>query len=281
MPAPEARILHITDTHLGDGDEQGAANWAIVARLAAALKPDLVVHTGDLMLHDPASATDRQTGHEALLSLGLPFRVTPGNHDVGDSPSADPVFGQVVDRRWTRAWCDTFGADRWHLDLGAWTVAGLNAMLFGTGWEEEAAQWDWLEGLLRVAAPRPVALFMHKPPYLLRFDEMQDDAMAIPAMARARLRRIASGSTLRLIGCGHRHEHRHYAGGPEEPAVVWAPPVSFIGTRSPPVLDVPPHPGCVLHSFLGETVISQVIAPPDMARFDVSFLYRLREAQHA
>jgi len=277
----EARILHVTDTHLGEGDEQGAANWAIIAGIAAALQPDLVVHTGDLMLRDAASAADRAIGAAALRGLGLPFHVTPGNHDVGDSPSPEPIFGQDVDRRWTQAWCDTFGADRWDLRLGGWTVAGLNAMLFGTGWDEEAAQWDWLEALLRDAAPRPVALFMHKPPYLLRFDETQDDSLAIPAAARARLRRLATGSTLRLIGCGHRHEHRHYAGAPGEPAVVWAPPVAFIGTRSPPLPDVPPHPGCVLHSFIGETVISQVIAPQEMARFDVSYLYRLREKASA
>jgi 3',5'-cyclic AMP phosphodiesterase CpdA len=229
------------------------------------------------MLWDAGSAADRAAGVAELRALGLHFRVTPGNHDVGDSPSADPIFGQVVRRDWVQAWCDTVGPDRWDLTLGAWTVAGLNAMLFSTGWPEEAEQWAWLEALLRDAAPRSVALFMHKPPYLRRFEETQDDAMAIPAAARARLRQLAAGSTLRLIGCGHRHEHRHYAGGPGEPSVVWAPPVAFIGTRSPPFVDVPPDPGCVLHSLIGDTLVSQVIAPREMARFDASYLHRLRE----
>lgn len=58
--------------------------------------------------------------------------------------------------------------------------------------------------------------------------------------------------------------------------MVWAPPVAFSGSRSPPLLDVPPHPDCVLHSFTGGTVISRVIAPQAMVLSDVSCLCRLR-----
>lgn len=276
------RILQITDTHLGEGDTQGAANWAIMAELIRDLAPDLVVHTGDLMLSDPGSAGDRATGHAALAALGLPFRVTPGNHDVGDTPSPNAIFGQVVSRDWINAWCATFGSDRWALELGAWTLAGLNAQLFGTGWAEEEAQWDWLAALLAEAAPRPVALFMHKPPYLVHFGEERDeDPMVIPAAARARLRALAVGSTLRLIACGHRHEHRVYAGGVDEPTVLWAPPVSFIGQKSPPAPDAGAHPGCVLHTLLGDRILSQMLSPPGLARFDSGFLHRMLEAQRA
>ncbi|MBR0665135.1 metallophosphoesterase [Roseomonas hellenica] len=276
------RILQITDTHLGQGDTQGAANWAIMAALIRRLSPDLVVHTGDLMLSDPGSVSDRATGHAALAALGLPFRVTPGNHDVGDTPSPNAIFGQVVNHDWIAAWSGTFGSDRWALELGVWTLAGLNAQLFGTGWVEEEAQWDWLARLLAEVAPRPVALFMHKPPYLVQFGEERDqDPMTIPAVARARLRHLATGSTLRLIACGHRHEHRVYLGSAEEPAVLWAPPVSFVGQYSAPVPDVGGHPGCVLHTLLGDRILSQVLSPPGLSRFDSSFLHRMLEAQRA
>jgi alkaline phosphatase D len=276
------RILQVSDTHLGDGDVQGARNWTVVASLAQALRPALVVHTGDLVLHDPDSTADRRSGLAALAALDLPWRITPGNHEIGDSPSPSPVFGQVITRERLRAWRDAAGPDRWRLDLGGWVVAGLNAMLFGTGWDEEEQQWEWLTALLADADPRPVVLFMHKPPYLEHFAEDRDDDMAIPASARARLRTLAAGSTLRLIACGHRHEFRAYAGPAGEPAVVWAPPVSFLIARAtPPVPDPVNQPGCVLHTLLGEQVISQLLAPPGLERFDSGFLYRLRAAGHS
>jgi hypothetical protein len=159
-------------------------------------------------------------------------------------------------------------------------VAGLTALLFGTRWAEEDEQWEWLAAMLRDAARRPVALFMHKPPYLEDFQEKRDDSMAIPSAARARLRALAIGSSLRLIACGHRHEFRCYAGLPDEPAVIWAPAVSFLIARAtPPVPDPVNHPGCVLHTLVGQRVISQLLAPAALERFDGSFLYRLREGQ--
>jgi 3',5'-cyclic AMP phosphodiesterase CpdA len=271
------RILQVSDTHLGEGDVQGARNWAVIAELAQALQPALVVHTGDLVLHDPDSAADRRTGLSALGALGLPWRITPGNHEVGDSPSQDPVFGQLITPERLGAWREDAGEDRWRVELGDWVVAGLNAMLFGTGWDEEEEQWAWLADLLTTAAPRPVVLFMHKPPYLEHFGEDRDDHMSIPAAARARLRALVAGSTLRLIACGHRHEFRSYAGPAGDPAVVWAPPVSFLISRAtPPVHDPVNQPGCVLHTLLGDRVISQLLSPAGLERFDGSFLYRLR-----
>ena len=281
MAAPP-RILQVSDTHLGRGDVQGARNWAVVADLARTLRPALVVHTGDLVLHDPDSSADREAGLAALAALGLPWRITPGNHEVGDSPCDDPVFGQAITRERLYAWRSAAGDDRWRLDLGEWVVVGLNALLFGTGWREEDEQWEWLSALLQDAAPRPVMLFLHKPPYLEDFHEERDDSMAIPSAARARLRALAVGSSLRLIACGHRHEFRSYAGLRDEPAVIWAPPVSFLIARAtPPVPDPVNQPGCVLHTLVGQRVISQLLAPAALERFDGSFLYRLRDAHAA
>jgi alkaline phosphatase D len=280
--AAPLRILQVSDTHLGRGDVQGARNWAVVADLAQRLRPALVVHTGDLVLHDPDSTADREAGLAALAALGLPWRIIPGNHEVGDSPCDDPVFGQEITPDRLDAWRDAAGSDRWRLDLGNWVVAGLNALLFGTGWSEEDEQWEWLAALLQDAAGRPVMLFMHKPPYLEDFHEERDDSMAIPSAARARLRALVAGSSLRLIACGHRHEFRSYSGLPGEPAIMWAPPVSFlISKATPPVPDPVNQPGCVLHTLIGQRVISQLLAPAALERFDGSFLYRLREAEHA
>lgn len=165
--------------------------------------------------------------------------------------------------------------------VGAWTILGLNAMLFGTGWDEENAQWDWLASTLAAASSRPVALFMHKPPFLYQWDDDGDDAMAIPRAARHRLGRFLDGSGVRLVATGHRHEYRSYAAA-GRPAVVWAPPVGFvIANRTPPVPEATTTPGCVLHTLVGSGVISQPLQPAGLISFDSSFLHAMREREAA
>jgi hypothetical protein len=77
------RVLQITDTHEGP-----AADPRTAAFLAAALddlRPDLVVHTGDLVASDLATAADLRLalGHVAapMEARGVPWLVTLGNHD--------------------------------------------------------------------------------------------------------------------------------------------------------------------------------------------------------
>jgi 3',5'-cyclic AMP phosphodiesterase CpdA len=83
------KLLHLSDTHVGQGD-----NLARFERLAAdiiANPPDLperccVLHTGDLI--DSASAANRQAGRAVLDRFrehGFRVFLCPGNHDYGNA----------------------------------------------------------------------------------------------------------------------------------------------------------------------------------------------------
>ena len=77
------RIVQVTDTHEGpEGDPRTAA---FLAALLDAERPDLVVHTGDLVASELASADDlwRALDHvvRPMEARGIPWLVALGNHD--------------------------------------------------------------------------------------------------------------------------------------------------------------------------------------------------------
>ena len=73
-----ARILHVSDPHIGRGEDLSALY--AVRDLGARLRPDLLVATGD-MSHRGRSQQLRRSA-EILRELGLPSLVVPGNHDI-------------------------------------------------------------------------------------------------------------------------------------------------------------------------------------------------------
>jgi len=89
----------------------------------------------------------------------------PGNHDVGDEPPGqDP--DQIVDADRLARWDSYFATDRWALDAGGWRLLGVNAQPFGSSLAREHAQIQWLDEHVNTAG-RPIALFLHKPLFLL------------------------------------------------------------------------------------------------------------------
>ena len=89
MPASAVRILHTSDWHLGVGvrnhsraDDHDAAIAEIVA-IAAAQRPDLIVHTGDLFDGHRPPMLEFGRAIRALRSLGevAPVVLIAGNHD--------------------------------------------------------------------------------------------------------------------------------------------------------------------------------------------------------
>jgi 3',5'-cyclic AMP phosphodiesterase CpdA len=73
-----ARILHVTDLHVGRRDTEGPI--AAMHELATRLSPTLVVATGDLAHRGRRSELERAA--ERLRALDLPLLAVPGNHDI-------------------------------------------------------------------------------------------------------------------------------------------------------------------------------------------------------
>ncbi len=171
-------------------------------------RPEAVVHAGDLTF-DAASDPDELVAARRMLDgLGVPWVAVPGNHDIGDNPGTS---GPPVAPEWLGRWVSELGPDRWSLDLGRWTLLGVDAQLFGSGLSEEEDQWSWLDRKVSALPPeRPVALVIHKPLWAGPGElESTVPSRFVPPPARRRLdEMLLHGRHVPLVVSGHVHQYR-------------------------------------------------------------------------
>lgn len=100
-------MIHISDTHIGRGDNTLRFERVVNDLLENPPAPPencVIVHTGDLI--DTATAANRHAGRLLLDRLAARYRVLlcPGNHDYGDAVSVDEedarafqvIFGDYI-----------------------------------------------------------------------------------------------------------------------------------------------------------------------------------------
>jgi 3',5'-cyclic AMP phosphodiesterase CpdA len=218
------RIIHVSDTHLSPHRAYAQHNWDRFLEWIAIEQPDLVVHTGDVVLDSPDDETDRLFGRRQLHRVPGPWLAVPGNHDIGDS-SPDPWMGETVTAERMQAYLSSFRFDSWVRQLGRWTLIGLNAQLLGSGLREEAIQWDTLQEGLATAAGGPCALFLHKPVFVEEPNETGDRDEAILERGRERLFEVTDG-LITAIFSGHLHVYRQFV--QSGVTYVWAPTTALI-----------------------------------------------------
>ena len=200
--APAQRVIvHISDTHLLAGNRPLGGRYDTAGNLTATLaavertgiRPDAIVFTGDLTdLGEPdAYAALRAEVEPFAARLGAPVVWVAGNHDerpalreglLDAAPSSEPVTG---------VW-----------DLGGLRLVALDSTV--PGWHHgdlDAAQLDWLRGVLATPAPLGTILALHHPPlpsHIPFFDilELQHQDELAAAIA---------GSDVRAILAGHLH----------------------------------------------------------------------------
>ncbi len=227
---PEFRLIQISDTHLARRLPELTDNFHRASEYIDARRPDLVVNTGDLAFDGPTSRDDLEFAKSLHAALPVPCRYLPGNHDIGDNPTAiGPVPSPPVTEQSQQAFLSAFGEDRWRFDAAGWCFVGLNSLVMNTGLAREAEQFDWLAGELAAAGGRPVALFIHKPLYLNLPDDPELAATAIrfvPMPARRRLVEMLGAVDLRLVASGHVHQRRDFTYS--HIRQVWAPSAGFI-----------------------------------------------------
>jgi 3',5'-cyclic AMP phosphodiesterase CpdA len=78
------RIVVISDTHLALKATSLLQNWWVVSRWIAEIRPDLVVHLGDISLDGASNPAELRESARIFVDLEAPIRFLPGNHDVGD-----------------------------------------------------------------------------------------------------------------------------------------------------------------------------------------------------
>src|SRR5882757_1560398 len=226
----EFRLTQISDTHLARRYQTLTDNFHRVAEHIDARRPDLVVNSGDVAFDGPSSRDDLEFAKSLHAALPVQCIYLPGNHDIGDNPTAiGPVLAQPATEAGRDAFISVIGEDRWGFEAAGWCFVGLNSLIMNTGIASEAAQFDWLERQLANAKGRPVALFLHKPLFLNTPEDPELEASAIryvPQPARRRLIEMFGSVDLRLVASGHVHQRRDFTF--RHIRHVWSPSSAFI-----------------------------------------------------
>jgi 3',5'-cyclic AMP phosphodiesterase CpdA len=189
-----ARILHVSDAHIGRGED--LEPLLAVRELGARLAPDLLVVTGD-MTHRGRPEQMRESA-EIVRGLGLPVLAVPGNHDI---PYTFPA-------RFTRTfeqWREAYGDPQPLYSSDALVVVGLNSVRpwLHQGGELEEEQLELAATRLREApagAYRVVALHHHlaAPPWPKESKK--------PLRDRDRVLRGLAAAGADLVLAGHVHQ---------------------------------------------------------------------------
>ena len=226
----EFRLTQISDTHLARRLPALTGNFHRVSEYIDASRPDLVVNSGDLAFDAPTSPDDLEFARALHAALPVPCRCLPGNHDIGDNPTAvGPIPSHPANERDRQAFLAAFGEDRWRFEAAGWCFVGLNSLIMNTGLASEAEQFDWLASQLAGAAGRPVALFLHKPLFLTTPGDPELAASAIryvPMPQRSRLIEMLDTVDLRLVASGHVHQIRDFTH--RRARHIWAPSAGFV-----------------------------------------------------
>jgi 3',5'-cyclic AMP phosphodiesterase CpdA len=226
----EFRLTQISDTHLARRLQKLTDNFHRVGEHIDATRPDLVVNSGDISFDGPTSRADLEFAKELHDALPVPCRHLPGNHDIGDNPTAvGPVPKQPATEECRKNYLSVVGNDRWRFDESGWCFIGLNSLIMNTGIDSEAEQFDWLTSELSRANGKPVALFLHKPLYLNTPEDPEIESSAIryvPQPRRKNLIDMFAEVDLRLVASGHVHQRRDFTY--RQIRHVWAPSAGFV-----------------------------------------------------
>lgn len=217
------RIAQISDTHLSPSKPYFRDNALLALDDIARLAPDIVIHTGDLALDGADRAEDLAEAMSLLRSAGRDTLVLPGNHDVGDNP--DVARSQPATEERLARYRAAAGSDFWSRDIPGWRLAGLNALIIGSGLSGDDDQMAMLAETVAGRAGRALAIFLHKPVADLDYSESAASNRFLTPGARSALFRALGGVTPDLFCCGHIHQYRDSTiGGSRH---LWAPATSF------------------------------------------------------
>lgn len=270
------RLTQISDTHLARRFPTLTENFRRVSEHIDATRPDLVINSGDVAFDGPTSRADLEFAKGLHAELPVPCRYLPGNHDIGDNPTAiGPKPTQPATEQHRQGFVDVFGEDRWRFDAAGWCFVGLNSLIMNGGLESEAEQFDWLATELARTGGKPVALFIHKPLYLNAPDDPELESSAIryvPQPARQRLIEMLDAVDLRLIGSGHVHQRRDFTW--RRVRHVWAPSAAFIISDAQQERIALKETGLVEYNFTPDSFEVRHVRAPGQADIDLASFYQ-------
>jgi 3',5'-cyclic AMP phosphodiesterase CpdA len=272
----EFRLTQISDTHLSRAARFASLTDTFhrVSEHIDTTRPDLVINTGDLAFDGPTSPDDLKFAKELHDGLPVPCRHLPGNHDIGDNPTAvGTAPTQPATEQERQKYLSAIGEDRWRFDAAGWSFIGLNSLIMNTGIESEAEQFGWLASELGRVNGRPVALFLHKPLFLNAPDDAETEETAIryvPQPRRRSLIEMFAGVDLRLVASGHVHQRRDFTY--RHTRHVWSPSAGFIiSDRLQPIIGTK-EVGLVEYRFQPDALEVRHVRAPGQTDVDLDSL---------
>ncbi|WP_051482967.1 metallophosphoesterase family protein [Thioalkalivibrio sp. HK1] len=208
----------LTDTHLNQSDDECNSPFDVNRRANRRLRwiiDDLnrrdlafVLHLGDVVHPVPSMedlyAASARRFFDQFADLRHPWRIIPGNHDVGDKPIDWGPAG-TVRPAFLRAWERHFGAQYFHHAIEDIHFIGINAQILGSGLAAEGEQRDWLRSTLDGLRSERIFMGSHYPPFLLDRKEAEHYDNLAP-LVRDWLLDIIDEYRVEALFCGHVHQ---------------------------------------------------------------------------
>ena len=261
-------IVQVSDTHLSQTHAYFIDNFRVLEAEMRALRPDLIVHTGDISFNGPAQPDDLVFAKAQLDRLPAPVMALAGNHDIGEAPRHSRLDQPLTDAR-LRAWTEKVGPLWWSRDLGDWRMIGLDTALMASDRPEEAAQQQFLDEALATGGGRRYIVFMHMPPFVDDADDPSPTTSCVPFEARRPLLDKLSRSGVKVIACGHLHVYR--ALRHRDMQIAWAPTTAMVQfERQWRQWGVWPRPGYLIWRLDGERITHELVEPRLMIAQDTS-----------
>lgn len=246
-------IAQITDTHIRlpgrlayrRVDTAAMLRTCVAELLKLDPKPDLIVHTGDLV--DFGEDVEYAHLHEILAPLQTEMIVIPGNHDERNAMR--------------RAFRDhAYLPAEGFLHFAAWRgplrIIGLDTLVLGQGGGELCTErLAWLDATLRSEPEVPTLILMHHPPFLTGIAHM--DRLGL-AGREAFAEVVARYPQIQAILCGHVHRTVHARIGGRSAMICPIPAhqVALDLTENGPSAFRLEPPGYMLHRWTGDQLVS-------------------------
>ena len=231
---------HVTETEATavsgfdiDTVKLGSARSRYVVDRLNALKPDFVVHLGDITHPEPGTPAYEDSAarfHRVYEKLDIPLYLVAGNHDIGEKafpgqPLAQQEARRTVNDDMIAEYERQFQAQYYSFEHHDCLFVIINGMIVNSGLASEDEQRVWLETLLGKIQGRRVFMFSHYPPYLSRPDECEHyDATDEPG--RSWLLGLFERHEVEAFYAGHVHNFFFNRHGPTNSYVL--PSVTFL-----------------------------------------------------
>ena len=229
------KIIHLSDTHLSGTHPVFHLNWSFLSEKIASIKPDLVVHTGDVVLHDPDSLEDLEFAKTCLDNLKVDYIVVPGNHDIGDNDIVgdwlkhEPKVCSEIRRE---RWKSVFGDDFWMRTFGDYQFLGLNSQLIGSGLEAEHQQKEMIDKAMDSdASERSNTIVVSHKPLYSKEDGADRALFSIPEAESLMLEEKFTKKEINLMLSGHLH--RYQVIDRDGLTRIWGASTAFVHTHPP------------------------------------------------